>query len=172
MDSLISFLSSDIGKLMAASSVIAALVTSIVNIFNIRATNKRVLEIETQKQNAELVTFRYTKLYEASLELGDVPGVIYDLENIQKLSDDINERYQRVKNIYRRVNPLLSINLSEKTREAEVKVQSIVNKATEAAYAGGESVSWKAVAERQQKFWEVFEDELSTNIKALTKPLI
>jgi len=169
MNSIVDFFASDLGKFVAASSVLAALITSGINIFNIRSTNKRVLQIENNRQNTELNNFRFTKLYNTSLELEKIPAIIYDLDNVQKLSDDLNERYNRVKVLFNRVEPLMVEKLSVNTVEVLGEVELLTRKAVEAKYNNGEIVSWKDLAEKQQKFWEAFRVSLSNNIKALTK---
>lgn len=59
------------------SGVIAAIITSIINLISIKKTNKRLLDIEKFKNDNSIQTFRYSKLFELNGELNDLPDVDY-----------------------------------------------------------------------------------------------
>jgi hypothetical protein len=126
--------SSGAAKLIASSAVLAALITSLVNYMGLRRTNSRLLEIEHMKSNSEMITFRYTKIYEALEELSKIPAIEYDFveqindqvvhnqEKLAKVTLNASYRYDTFKKVYYRVKPLLTVGNS-------ITAQDIIDKA-------------------------------------------
>jgi len=66
MNPLFDFLSSPAGKVLAVSSVLAALITSIIGLLNIRMTNKHLLEVEKNSPKRRGIVFQVHKAVRTS----------------------------------------------------------------------------------------------------------
>ncbi len=107
-------------KTVGSAVGFAALVAGIFSLVGLRAQHKKLLELESFKQNSALETFRYTKIYEALTEVQSYPGISY-----LKLQDNspersetygkVGERYERLKVIFLRVAPLLDPELKSES---------------------------------------------------------
>lgn len=64
------FFNSGVYNIFLSSVVMAALLSSVVNYFSARKTNKRLLEIENLKRESELKTYRYCEM--GSVKWGQV----------------------------------------------------------------------------------------------------
>ncbi len=168
MESFLLFLSTPIGKIIAASSVVAALITSVASLLNARSTNNRILEIEKTRQSGEIASFRYTKLFELMQEFNSVPAVIYDLENIKKLAEDSTTRYHSIEKIFERAEPLLDVNQSSEVLMAKKEAKQLSNKMVEQLHGNGEEVSLKDLLQKRQDFDQLAKMAISSGIKALT----
>jgi heme exporter protein D len=117
------FFNSGVYNIFLSSAVMAALLSSVVNYFSARKTNKRLLEIENLKRESELKTYRYTNIFESLKELNNLPDMDYtylkpdehgnliqDKELFGQVVSKAAERYSAVKKIYERTKPIINEN--------------------------------------------------------------
>ena len=168
MDTVVNLLSSPTGKLLIASSVVAALVTSIFNFLSIRSTNKRLIDIEKSKQSGEIAAFQYSKLFEASLDLEKIPSVNYVISNMKQLVEDTTSRFHAIESIYNRIEPLLAEPASSTVSTVKADVTHLSNKMLDAKYGNGEQVSLRNLMLKRQAFEEQVKLAISRRIKVLT----
>ncbi|WP_417529093.1 hypothetical protein [Marinomonas shanghaiensis] len=172
MDQLFLFLGSPIGKIIAASSVLAALITSIIGLINIRATNKRLLEVETARQSGEVLSFRYTKLYEILDEFNSVDSINYDLSKMQKLVEDSTARYHKIESIFEKAEPLLEDRHTSDALAIKTEADDLSAKMVNMIYGNGEDVSLKELLIKRRDFDQKAKEAISSGIKALTNQSI
>lgn len=168
MNLFFEFLASPGGKVLAASSVLAALITSIIGLVNIRMTNKRLLEVEKNRQNGEVSSFRYTKLYELLEKFNEVPAVNYDLSDMKKLVEVATARYHTIERIFGMAEPLLDDTQTTDVLRLKAEAEHLSNKLVENLYGGGEKVSLKGLLIKRRDFDQVAKKAISSGIKALT----
>lgn len=168
MDQFLIFLSSPTGKIIAASSVLAALITSIIGLINIRFTNKRLLEIEKTRQSGEVSSFRYTKLYDLLEEFNKVPAVNYDLSDMKKLVEVSTARYHDIELIFERAEPLLEDNQTSDALAIKTEAENLSNRMVEMIYNGGEEVPLKDLLIKRRDFDQLAKKAISSGLKALT----
>lgn len=168
MNSIFDFLASPAGKVVAASSVLAALITSIIGLLNIRMTNKRLLEIEKTRQDGEVSSFRYMKLYELLNEFNEVPAVNYDLSDMKKLVEITTARFHIIERIFERAEPLLDSTQTTDAINLKAEAEQLSNKMVNMLYGGGEEVSLKDLLIKRRDFDQAAKKAISSGIKALT----
>lgn len=168
MDQFFVFLDSPVGKIIAASSVLAAFITSIVGLINIRATNKRLLAVENFRQNGEVSSFRYTKLYELLDEFNSVPAINYDLSDMKKLVEDSTTRYHKVESVFEKAEPLLDDKHTLEALTIKVEADGLSNRMVDMIYGEGEEVSLNDLLIKRRDFDSKAKEAISSGIKALT----
>ncbi len=106
-------------QVILSSAAISALITSIVNYRMVYKTNKNLLEIEIMKQESEITTFRYTRIFNALEEISALPIIdhtylklngqtlIQDEKLFQNVVEQKTTRYVSVTKIFERVRPLM-----------------------------------------------------------------
>ena len=168
MNLFFDFLASPAGKLLAASSVLAALITSVIGLLNIRMTNKRLLEVERTRQTGEVSSFRYTKLYELLEKFNEVPAVIYDFSDMKKLVEESTARYHTIERIFERAEPLLGDTQTSSAIKLKGEAECLSNKMVDMLYGGGEDVSLKDLLIKRRDFDQLAKKAISSGIKSLT----
>ena len=63
---------------LGSAAGVAALITSLFNLYSVHDQNLRLLEVEAVKQSAARETFIYTKLFDAASDIQKLPRRIYD----------------------------------------------------------------------------------------------
>jgi 5'-3' exonuclease len=168
MNPIFEFLASPVGKVLTASSVLAALITSIIGLLNIRMTNKRLLEVEETRQNGEVSSFRYIKLYELLDEFNEVPAVNYDLSDMKKLVEESTDRYHAIERIFERAEPLLDDTQTSDAVKLKAEAEHLSNRLVDMLYGGGEDISLKDLLIKRRDFDQVAKKAISSGIKELT----
>ena len=141
------FFDSDVYKIILSSSVVAALLASVVNYLSARKTNRRLLEIENLKRESELEAYRYTNIFESLKELNNLPDMDYtylkpdehgnltqDKELFGQVVSKAAERYSAVKKIYERTKPLISENFIIEVTPAIEEAEKQNNILTDSLY--------------------------------------
>ncbi len=168
MEEILNFFGSPAGKILAASSVVAALVTSIVSLVNVKMTNRRLLDVETARQVGEISSSRYTKLYELMNEFNAVSAVNHDLSDTKKLVETTTERFHQVERIFERAESLLEDSHTSDALKLKLEAEYLSNKMVEMLYADGEEVSLKELLIKRRDFDQAVKIAISSSIKALT----
>ncbi|WP_415894841.1 hypothetical protein ACMXYQ_11730 [Neptuniibacter sp. PT34_22] len=168
MNEFLVFLASPAGKIIAASGVIAALITSVFNVVNIRMTNRRLIEVESARQGGEVLSFRYTKLYELFEEFNRIPSVTYDLSNMKKLVQDTTDRFHSIERIFERAEPLISKALLSEAMTVRQEANELSRKMVEHVHGNGQDVSLKELMQKRQEFDELAKNAISSGLRALT----
>jgi hypothetical protein len=158
------FLSTELAKFILASSVLAALVTSIFNFINIRSNNKRLIELEKLKKDKQLIGFRYHKLYEASIEIRDLKSVKYDLDNREELFQDSTDRFHAIESIFIVVKPILDKPFKKGPSKLLVDCNEISKYIVQSFYGGG----LEELLQARLSFEESVIDSIEKSIESLT----
>ncbi|MCP4745676.1 MAG: hypothetical protein GY874_05970 [Desulfobacteraceae bacterium] len=169
MDQFLNFLSSPAVNILSASGVLAAFITSVIGIVKIRMTNKRLLEVEKTRQSGEVLSFRYTKLYELLEIFNSVPSVNYDLSDMKKLVEESTARYHTIERIFERAEPLLDGSQTSETLKVKAQAEKLSNEMVDMLYGGGEDVSLKELLIKRRDFDELSKKSISNGIQALHK---
>ena len=168
MEQIFLFLDSPVGRIIAASSVLAALITSIVGLLNIRATNKRLLEVEKIRQSGEIFSFRYTKLYDLLGEFNSVPSINYDSSDMKQLVEDSTARYHKIEGVFEKAEPLLDDKQTSEALTIKAEAEKLSTRMVDIIYGGGEEVSLKELLIKRRDFDDKAKEAISSGIKALT----
>ena len=110
---------------LLASGVIASLVTSLFSLYNLKQTNKKLVDIEKLKNENTIQTFRYTKLYEINIELNALPSIDYNYleskdgqlvqskELFKKVVSETTSHFSSLGKIFNKAQPLFNEKNSE-----------------------------------------------------------
>lgn len=121
------FLSSKLGKIVATSTVLAALITAAV----IFIGNHGHLRVENKRTKNEIKTFKYSELKDIYDELEDVLNTADDLPEVKdeayymQVVAAERDRYYKVEHIFEKARPLLD----------EAKIKEVVSLKTKAIRA-------------------------------------
>ena len=179
-----STLLSPLFQLILSSAVLAALIAAVFNYLSGRKANQRLLEIEKLKHDAELTTFRYTKVYEAIQSMTKLPAVDYsylieregklvqDREKLRSVVSVATERYGDVKKIFEQVRPLIDeAELSEAFQAIDVSEKQS-NLITEALYTGQAfppGVDLVSLMQARQRAEAAISAAMTKQLRALTR---
>jgi len=156
----------EIIKVVGSAAGFAALVTAIFNFVSLRAQHSRFLDIESFKQNVAIELFRYTKIYEVLTEIHDYPGI--DFQDLERVFSESGLRYQKLRSIYVRVEPLLEPASTKGTRELAEQETALYQKLLEHTYAEGPAVPKKEILLKRLQVAASMVETLSSNLAALT----
>lgn len=172
-------------QIVLSSAVIAALIAGVFNLLAVRRTHKRLLELEGFKQNAELATFRYTRVYNAIEELQALPTVDYnflkaegdslvqDCEQFKRVVSEVSERYQKVLGIFERAGPLLDAALLARVEAAISEEHRQNDLLTEAVHTTSElpaGVNVITLMHVRQEAEATIRNAMTTQVRQLTSP--
>jgi len=143
----------DLLTILLSSGVLAAIITSIINLISIRTTNKRLLLIEELKNDNAINTFRYTKLFDLNAELNNLPDVDYTMldnhegklvwskDKVIKVVGESTNRFSMFIKIYNKSKPLFDENIISELQNLINSERAISNELVEILYAGREGNS-------------------------------
>lgn len=179
-----SILISPLFQFILSSAVLAALIAAGFNYLSGRKTNQRLLEVEKLKHDAELTSFRYTKVYEAIQSMTKLPAVDYsifieregkpaqDPEKLKGVVSVASERYEDVKNIFEQVRPLIDeAELSEASQAIDVseKQNNLLTEALCTGQAFPPDVNVVSLMQARQRAEAAISTAMSKQLRALTR---
>ena len=137
--------------ILLSSGVLASVVTSIINLVSIRATNKRLFQIEKFKSNNSITTFRYTKLFELNVELNNLPNIDYTMlekkngklvqnkEKVAKVVGESTNRFSTFVKIFNKARSLFDESVISEVQKLIDKEKTESNAIVKALYTGEHS---------------------------------
>jgi hypothetical protein len=171
-------------QLILSSAVLAALVAAVFNYLTGRKANQRLLEIEKLKHDAELTSFRYTKVYEAIQSVAKLPPVEYsylveidgnlvpDRERLKGVVSRATERFEDVRKIFDQVRPLIDEAELFEASQAIAASEKQSNLITEALYTGQAfppGVDLVSLIRARQRAEAAISTAMSSQLRALTR---
>jgi len=132
------------------SGVLAATITSIINLISIKKTNKRLLDIENIKNKNSIQTFRYSKLFELNSELNTLPDIDYtylkkkdgkliqDKNLLAKVVGASTDRFSKLTKIYYKSRPLFDHEIIKMVEDLIAKEKDESNRIVANLYGSGE----------------------------------
>ena len=147
MNTIQKFFSSPLFQIILSSAVAASIATGIFNYQGIRETNKRILAMEEMKREAELETYRYTKIHANLEEMNVLPGIVYnymkevdgqltqDKEMFGQVVSKTTERYSVIVKLFDKSRPLMDVDLLSPVDIAIAEVERQSNELTKLLYS-------------------------------------
>lgn len=153
------------------SVVFAAFVTSVANTIISLISNNRIKTIEKQKRNDEIKTYRYTKLYEMSLQWTNM-NTPYDTKN-KSISEIANNRIinnfiddSRKLTI---ISPLLDDDLKTKIIELQNDGETILLKLIDIENQLDDEKNNKKIAQLNQDHHKYYREFKKASVKFCTE---
>jgi hypothetical protein len=168
----------DLLTVLLSSGVLAAIVTSIINLISIKATNKRLLQIEELKNDNSINSFRYTKLFELNAELNSLPEIDYTIlekkngklvqsENKKtKVVGESTNRFSMFVKIYNKAKPLFDESIISELKDLISNEKAESNEIVKALYTGGNSDISKLMTIRTE-LEEKLQESIVIQLRAL-----
>ena len=155
--------------ILLTSTVIATLVSALINVLLAIDNNGRIKDLEKYKNNQAVITFRYTHLYDfwkSRYDSTEEVQIRLDLEDIEKELEQRSSKSLHSDTVqFHRIRPLLDEDIVQRLDNVEKEQIDIINKRLDS----GEKSRCLIYIEASGAFQEAFDKSVLEQMERLLK---
>ena len=124
----------DLSPIFVSVGVVVAIIGALVNIFVVSVNNRHLRKLDKEKRMAELIHYKYTKLYSILEDIENEQGFANYIDDLNRTIKEADKKRQRFISLYHMARPLISGRLREALDETSKREKAKYEKVSNTVF--------------------------------------